>query len=716
LLEKALAKFGGPGGNAVFDDFRRAEDPEAPVTSTGNFPYRVPNASPAADSNGLPDAGSTDESEVVARRGPAGRRGGILDGLTDIQGASNALLVSGAESESGTPIAVFGPQTGYFSPQILMELDIHAPAVGGKPGIDARGASFPGVNLYVQLGRGRDYAWSATSAGQDTVDTFALDLCNPGGAPVTDLAAAQGYMYRNVCEPFEELRRTNQWVPNVADMSPPGTETLLTKRTKLGLELARARIGGQGQTPGTPVVYVQLRSTYLHEVDSALGFVDFNAPEQMETSQEFQQAAARIGFTFNWFYINDDDIAYFNSGNNPVRPAGTDPDFPVRACPTAASDRCKYEWEGWNPANFTATYTPFGEHPQQVNKSYFTSWNNKQAAGFSAADDNFSYGSVHRSEPLDDGIQARLAGGEKMTVPELVDAMEDAATVDLRGNKVLPVLLRVLGDETDPAVRDAITKLQAWQRDGAHRRDKDNNGVYEHSEAIKIMDAWWPKLVEQMFKPTLDPALYDGLVDMIEIDNPPHTRRGSAYIAGWYSYVEKDLRALLGEPVAGAFSRRYCGGGDRATCEADLRGKLQAAIAEPRATTYADPQCDTSDNAALDDQVCFDAIEYTAVGAVDQPLQRWQNRPTFQQTVEVGAKAAAEPEANSDGSARPRKPDARPRRKPRPEPAGEPRPVADATGDLPFTGFLVAMVALLGALMLGGGVVLRRRLHRSAGS
>ena len=570
------------------------------------------------------------------------------------------------------------------------------------------------MNLYVQLGRGRDYAWSATSAGQDIIDTFALDLCNPGGAPVTDLAAARGYMYRNACESFEELRRTNQWVPNAADMSAPGTETLVTNRTKLGLELARARIGGQGQTPGTPVVYVQLRSTYLHEVDSALGFVDFNAPERMESSQEFQQAAARIGFVFNWFYINDDDIAYFNSGNNPVRPAGTDPDFPVRACPTAATDRCKYEWEGWNPANFTATYTPFGEHPQQVNKSYFTSWNNKQAKGFSAGDDNFSYGSVHRSEPLDDNIQARLAGGEKMTVPELVDAMEDAATVDLRGNKVLPVLLRVLGDESDPAVRDAIAKLGAWQGEGAHRRDKDNDGVYEHSDAIKIMDAWWPKLVEAMFKPTLGDDLYGdsedrtGVFDLIQIDNPPNTRQGSAYISGWYGYVEKDLRALLGEPVAGALSRRYCGGGDRATCEADLRGKLQAAIAEPRATTYADPQCNTADNAALNDQVCFDAIEYSAVGAVDQPLQRWQNRPTFQQTVEIGATVAERRVTSSPGA--PRAPDARPRRKdPPPQPAAA-RPVTDAEGELPFTGFLVALVALLGALMLGGGVALRRRL------
>ena len=58
-----------------------------------------------------------------------------------------------------------GPQVAYFSPEILTEEDIHG------PGIDAEGAAFPGVNTYVQLGHGPDYAWSATSAMINTVTT-----------------------------------------------------------------------------------------------------------------------------------------------------------------------------------------------------------------------------------------------------------------------------------------------------------------------------------------------------------------------------------------------------------------------------------------------------------------------------------------------------------------------------------------------------------------
>ena len=35
------------------------------------------------------------------------------------------------------------------------------------------------------------------------------------------------------------------------------------------------------------------------------------------------------------------------------------------------------------------------------------------------------------------------------------------------------------------------------------------------------------------------------------------------------------------------------------------------------------------------DQVCFDSIYHRPVGAVTQPLINWQNRPTFQQVVEI---------------------------------------------------------------------------------
>ena len=197
--------------------------------------------------------------------------------------ASNAVLVSGRESASGKPLMVAGPQVAYFNPQILMEQDVHAPAAPGKPGIDARGASFTGINLYVQLGRGRDYSWSATSAGQDNIDTFALELCNADGSPPS--LQSTSYRFRGACLPIEVLERTNRWQPTAGDSTPAGSETLRAERTKLGLVAARARVAGK------PVILTRLRSTYFHEVDSSAGFLEFNDPEKIRSAADFQRAA-----------------------------------------------------------------------------------------------------------------------------------------------------------------------------------------------------------------------------------------------------------------------------------------------------------------------------------------------------------------------------------------------------------------------------------------
>ena len=89
--------------------------------------------------------------------------------------------------------------------------------------------------------------------------------------------------------------------------------TLQTKRTAFGIVLARATIGHK------PVVYTNLRSTYMHELDSALGFEQFNEPALMRSPQDFMKAASNVQYTFNWFYTDDKHIAYFNSGLNPVR-------------------------------------------------------------------------------------------------------------------------------------------------------------------------------------------------------------------------------------------------------------------------------------------------------------------------------------------------------------------------------------------------------------
>ncbi len=150
------------------------------MTIANWFPYPS-GGNGSADGSRAVDAGSVSASAA---------RAATVD-MRSRRQMSNALLVAASRSANGRPLAVMGPQVGYFYPQFLMELDLH----GG--GIDARGAAFPGVSLYVLLGRGRDYAWSATSSGSDNIDQYVERLCNRDGSPAT--RASTGYLHKDRC-------------------------------------------------------------------------------------------------------------------------------------------------------------------------------------------------------------------------------------------------------------------------------------------------------------------------------------------------------------------------------------------------------------------------------------------------------------------------------------------------------------------------------------
>ena len=224
----------------------------------------------------------------------------------------------------------------------------------------------------------------------------------------------------------------------------------------------------------------------------------------MQNAEDFQRVVSDINFTFNWFYADDRDIAYFNSGDNPVRAAGADPDLPNWGTG-------EYDWQGWETTFKTSDVTPFSEHPQVINQDYITSWNNKQAPGFDSADDQYGYGPIYRSDSLDDEIEQRLAGSGKMSLPELIDSMEVAGTKDLRAAQLLSLLLQVVGTPSDPQLAAAVATLQDWAAAGAQRIDHDQDGQYDHPNAVAIMDAWWPRLLDAEFKPEMGASFFDAV-------------------------------------------------------------------------------------------------------------------------------------------------------------------------------------------------------------
>lgn len=657
---------------AIFDDLHFANDAEAPTTSRDVTPYMTnlgpvdPTAHPAIDCATLaPIDGSGPPLNDLLEAISSGVSGLGIPSLI-----SNALLIGGDHTDTGAPIAVFGPQTAYFMPQLLVEKDVHG------PGIDARGVAFAGTDIYVQLGRGGDYAWSATSAGGDLVDQFVLKLCEPGGGAPT--IASMGYLRNGSCEPIETWNHVQIAKPSAGGIPAVGEEgaacnnasdddgdgvvndgcpqvgllpELLLQCTNavdddldgavndgclpvvnpnvvLSWRVERSAHYGplvaRGTLEdGTPIAVATRRSTYLNELGSARGFMQVNDPTFMDGGFDaFRQATGEgIDYTFNWFYIDAQHIGYQHSCRCPQRASGVDPYLP-------AWGDGRFDWQGFIPLSGQPTAL-------DPDEGYLTSWNNKQAPGFMANDRNFYYGPLYRSLMFDRRVEPLVTAGDAART-DAVDAMADAATVDLRGQEVLPLLLQALGSTapggSDPRAQDMRNRLAAWATTGAHRRDRDGNGSYDDPQSPAIMDAWWPRLVHAMF----DDASGHAITHLgLALDDHGRTDHlGSAFQDGMYGQVHKDLRQVLGQPVTDPFSRTYCGSGVLAACRVALWNALDQAAAD------LEVEFGNASVSAWQRQIADETIRHTAAGVTSVPEIPWQNRPTFQQVVQLPAVAS----------------------------------------------------------------------------
>ena len=573
LLSALQDRLGERKGEQVWNDLRQQNDPEHSVSIDGKF--RLTHPHPNQKGNAVVDADSID---TTAARASAESQ----DGQRNM---SNALLIGAERSTTGHPFFVAGPQTGYFYPQILHEVDVH----GG--GIDARGVIFPGSGPYVELGRGPDFSWSATSAGNDNIDIFVEELCGDD----THYRFNDG----NGNSKGRCLAMTTFDAGRVG--AGAGTPVVFN-------ETVHGPVIGYATVDGERVALSSARTTRNRELISAFGFAKLN-DGSVHDVESFFDAANDIEMTFNWFYADKDNIAMFSSGRLPVRHPQVDLGLPTWGFG-------KYEWRGFLSQN---------EHPHGTAPADGTilNWNNKPAAGWQAADDQWSYGSVHRNELLEGAVQ-RVSGGGDLSLAGTVAAMNYAATQDLRIVQAFKGIEAVLGGGGAPSARaqQMLDILRDWRNQGGSRLDADLNGTIDHPGAA-IMDRAWAKIADAVMGPVLGPQL-DDLASLVGRDNRANNQ-GSAYNSGWYSYVEKDLRTIAGRPVAGRFNTQFCGTGDLAACRNSLWAALEAAGNELEAASgTADPTAWRSNATA--ERIVF-------VPGILPATMRWTNRPTFQQAI-----------------------------------------------------------------------------------
>jgi acyl-homoserine lactone acylase PvdQ len=568
LLAGLEKKLGASEGLKVFRDLREVNDPEAATTTSKPFPYDGVPTGPTPGAAVIDQGSENAAGSAAAKVAQAARRN-----------ASNFLVVGSGDSKSGHPLAVMGPQLGYFYPEIVMQGDLHG------PGVDADGIIAP-ISPYVFIGRGRDFAWSLTSADSENNQQFLEQLCNPDEAeegPPT--RSSNHYVYKGECIAMTSFDAGMLG----ASGGEPAHEVVFN-------ESVHGPISGTVTIKGQPYAVSNDRSTRGDEPAGELAFSDLDS-DRVHNPEQFFEAANNLGTTFNVAYLDSKNTAYFSAGKLPILAPGTDPSLPTLGTG-------EYDWRG---------FLSLDQHPHEISpaSNTFLSWNNKPAPEWGAASGTFSYGPVQRVE---------LFTGFKKNMTEASDAsiMNKAATQDLRAVRVWPVIDQVLAGAPAPSTlaEEAVGVINQWVSRGASLYGKK----FPKQPGAAIMDAIWTPIAEAVLGPVLG-ELMPEFESINSPDNPPNTA-GSSFDGGWYGYVYKDLRSELGLPVSGPFSREYCGDGNLEACRASLWAVVQSA-AEQLAATQG-PVLKKWRAAPV-------RIEFPPASSF---TMSWTNRSTFQQVIE----------------------------------------------------------------------------------
>ena len=186
-----------------------------------------------------------------------------------------------------------------------------------------------------------------------------------------------------------------------------------------------------------------------------------------------------------------------------------------------------------------------------------------------------------------------------------------------------------------PVVRDVLSRgsgtlragvaaslLGEWFAAGGSRIDANLDGKVDAPGAA-VLDAAWPRLANAVLAPVLDEPARAALGRLVP-DEPALRPSGSGARSGWWSYIHKDLRAVLGRSVAGAFRTRFCGSGDVDACAASLWTALDQAAGALEAAQGPEASSWRAD--AKRERIRF------APGTLRRTM-RGTNRPTFQQAI-----------------------------------------------------------------------------------
>jgi hypothetical protein len=172
-----------------------------------------------------------------------------------------------------------------------------------------------------------------------------------------------------------------------------------------------------------------------------------------------------------------------------------------------------------------------------------------------------------------------------------------------------PVISNVLagGEAPSELAAEVVALLDDWVADDAPRLDADDDGNYDEAGPL-IFDALFEPLADALSRPFLGELIDEGY-DIAGI--------------GATGLIDKDLRTLLGQPVAGEFNVAYCGEGSLADCQAALWAVVDSVADALAAERGGDPTT-----------WLREGQRSSFIPGLIPDDFRSTNRPTFQQVLE----------------------------------------------------------------------------------
>ena len=199
--------------------------------------------------------------------------------------------------------------------------------------------------------------------------------------------------------------------------------------------------------------------------------------------------------------------------------------------------RGKFEWRGFLKA---------AKHPQDVSPSdgLLVNWNNKPAKDFPAGDERWDEGGTQRV----DWLLAELAKKPKHTPASVLGAANAGATADPRG-LMWPAIKAVLdrGTAPSPLATAVVDQITAWSAGDASWVDANLDGFDRRAGP----GGDGGRLAAARRRPRCAAGSARTSARRSARGSRPSRRPPSGMYGGWHQYISKDLRTLLGQPVAG---------------------------------------------------------------------------------------------------------------------------------------------------------------------